>query len=100
MPTYLRLSRFNRDWDRLSAPEQAHFRAALAVFVADLVAGNGPGLRVKKMAGHDLWEMAWRRMAEPLLGWQAGEGRRGAHHLAAGRKPSDTYSDLSDATRL
>jgi hypothetical protein len=61
MPTYLRLPRFNRDWDRLSQQEQARFRAALAVFVADLVAGGRfrPGLRVKKMAGHDIWEMTW-----------------------------------------
>lgn len=61
MPTYLRLPRFNRDWERLSPQEQARFRAALAVFVADLAAGSGfrPGLRVKKMAGHDIWEMTW-----------------------------------------
>jgi hypothetical protein len=61
MPTYLRLPRFNRDWDHLGQREQARFRAALAVFVADLTTGNGfrPGLRVKKMAGHDIWEMTW-----------------------------------------
>ena len=31
------------------------------MFVADLAAGNGfrPGLRVKKMARHDIWEMTW-----------------------------------------
>jgi len=63
MPTYLRLPRFNRDWDRLRRQEQARFRAALALFVADLAAGSGfrPGLRVKKMAGHDIWEMTWAR---------------------------------------
>jgi hypothetical protein len=61
MPTYLRLPRFNRDSGRLSQPEQARFRAALAVFVADLAAGRGfrPGLRARKMAGHDIWEMTW-----------------------------------------
>ncbi len=61
MPTYLRLPRFNRDWNALTAQEQARFRSALAVFVADLAAGKGfrPGLRVKKMAGHDIWEMTW-----------------------------------------
>jgi hypothetical protein len=61
MPTYLRLPRFNRDWERLSPQEQARFRAALAVFAADLAAGSGfrPGLRVQKMAGHDIWEMTW-----------------------------------------
>lgn len=59
MPTYLRLPRFNCDWERLSKADQARFRAALVVFVADLAAGKGfrPGLRVKKMAGHDAWEM-------------------------------------------
>jgi hypothetical protein len=61
MPTYLRLPRFNRDWERLTPQEQVRFRAALAVFVADLAAGSGfrPGLKVKKMAGHDVWEMTW-----------------------------------------
>ncbi|MGH3158594.1 MAG: hypothetical protein ACRDNF_18745 [Streptosporangiaceae bacterium] len=61
MPTYLRLPRFNRDWDRLSEEDRARFRAALVVFVVDLAVGNGfrPGLRVKKMAGHDVWEMIW-----------------------------------------
>ena len=59
MPAYLRLPRFNRDWDTLANQQQVRFRAALALFVADLVAANGfrPGLRVKKMAGHDIWEM-------------------------------------------
>lgn len=67
MPTYLRLPRFNRDWERLRPQEQARFRAALAVFVADLAAGGGfrPGLRVKKMAGHDIWEMTWAPTAAP-----------------------------------
>ncbi|HEY2640877.1 MAG TPA: hypothetical protein VGI66_13470 [Streptosporangiaceae bacterium] len=41
MPTYLRLPRFNRDWEQLSKEEQALFRAALVVFVADLAAGTG-----------------------------------------------------------
>src|SRR5215472_566192 len=61
MPTYLRLPRFNCDWERLSKQDQERFRAALVVFVADLAAGGAfrPGLRVKKMAGHDIWEMTW-----------------------------------------
>ncbi len=42
MPTYLRLQRFNRDRDAMTAAQQqARFRSALAEFVADLVAGNG-----------------------------------------------------------
>lgn len=61
MPTFLRLPRFNQDWKHLTPDEQARFRAAIAVFVADLAAGRGfrPGLRVKKMAGHETWEMTW-----------------------------------------
>jgi hypothetical protein len=61
MPTYLALLRFRRDWERLTPQQQAQFRAALAFFVEDLRKGDGfrPGLRVKKMAGHDVWEMTW-----------------------------------------
>lgn len=61
MPTYLRLPRFNRDWEQLSQQEKARFRTALAVFVADLAAGKGfrPALRVRKMAGHNVREMTW-----------------------------------------
>jgi hypothetical protein len=61
MPTYLRLLRFNRDWARLTAAQQARFRIAVAAFVADLRKGEGfrPGLRVKKMSGFDVWEMTW-----------------------------------------
>jgi hypothetical protein len=74
MPTYLRLPRFNRDWERLSP--RARFRAALAVFVADLTAGSGfrPGLRVQKMAGHDIWEMTWQR---PLGCWPTSARKSG-----------------------
>lgn len=45
----------------VSRQEQASFRAALAVFVADLATGSGfrPGLRVKTMAGHEVWEVTW-----------------------------------------
>jgi hypothetical protein len=61
MPTYLALLRFRRDWERLTPQQQARFRAALAFFVEDLRKGDGfrPGLRVKKVAGHDVWEMTW-----------------------------------------
>jgi hypothetical protein len=61
MPTFLRLPRFNQDYKQLTPGQQARFRAAIAVFAADLAAGRGfrPGLRVKKMAGHDIWEMTW-----------------------------------------
>ena len=33
----------------------------MALFVEDLRKGEGfrPGLRVKKMAGYDVWEMTW-----------------------------------------
>jgi hypothetical protein len=61
MPTYLRLLRFNRDWERLTSAQRARFRLAIAAFVADLRKGEGfrPGLRVKKMSGFDVWEMSW-----------------------------------------
>jgi hypothetical protein len=61
MPTYFRLVRFNNDWDKLSARQQAQFRIALTLFAEDLRKGSGfrPGLRVKKMSGHDVWEMSW-----------------------------------------
>src|SRR5258707_13750195 len=94
MPTYLRLPRFNRDWDRLRRQEQARFRAALALFVADLAAGSGfrPGLRGKKMAGHDIWEMTWARDGRaPFCYGQP--GKDGAVHIilrAGGKPPSLT----------
>src|SRR5580700_9907728 len=61
MPTYFRLVRFNNDWNRLTAQQQARFRVAVALFIEDLRKGEGfrPGLRVKKMADYDVWEMSW-----------------------------------------
>jgi hypothetical protein len=61
MPTYLALLRFRRDWERLAPQQQARFRAALGLIVEDLRKGDGfrSSLRVKKMAGYDVWEMTW-----------------------------------------
>jgi hypothetical protein len=92
MPTYLRLPRFNRDWDRLTPEQQRRFRAALIVFVEDLRKGDGfrPGLRVKTMSGHDIWELSWApdgratfmygapvRGGEPHVAWR----RTGTHNI-------------------
>jgi hypothetical protein len=37
------------------------FQTAVAMFRDDLAKGEGfrPELRVKKMSGHDVWEMTW-----------------------------------------
>src|ERR1700738_852339 len=45
----------------LGPHQQALFRAALALSVEDLRKGEGfrPSLRVKKVAGHDVWELTW-----------------------------------------
>jgi hypothetical protein len=62
MPTYSRLARFIRDFEKLSAEDKVRFVKAVRAFVDDLAAGNGfrAGLRVKKMHGHeDIWELSW-----------------------------------------
>ena len=62
MPTFEPMSAFARDYDKLTSAQQAAFNRAVGVFRDDLAKGDGfrPGLRVKKMAGHDgVWEMTW-----------------------------------------
>jgi hypothetical protein len=62
MPTYAWIALFARDWQKLTRDQQVAFLRAVTVFVADRRAGAGfrPGLRVKKMKGHDnIWEMTW-----------------------------------------
>jgi hypothetical protein len=62
VPTFEWEALFQRDWDTLTDAQRSAFRAAVAIFVADLVAGTGfrKGLRVKKMQGHeDIWELTW-----------------------------------------
>jgi len=61
MPTYMALPRFLREFKKLSDTQQQEFLKAVGDFREDLAAGKGfrPGLRVKKMSGHNVWEMAW-----------------------------------------
>lgn len=62
MPTYAWIALFRRDWEKLTRGRQVAFLRAAAIFVEDLAADAGfrPGLRVKKMRGHEnIWEMTW-----------------------------------------
>jgi len=64
MPTFETLPRFERDWKKLTAQQQATFRKVVSdAFVPDLMAPDRPfrpGLRVRGVASHDgLFEMTW-----------------------------------------
>jgi hypothetical protein len=64
MPTFETLSRFERDWKKLTAQQQASFRKVVTeAFVADLAAPDRPfrpGLGVKGVAAHPgVFEMIW-----------------------------------------
>jgi hypothetical protein len=62
VPTYERLARFNRDYERLTAEERRAFKAAVKKFVADLQGGQGfrKGLRVKGVQGSPgVYELTW-----------------------------------------
>jgi hypothetical protein len=62
LPTYAWLARFARDFDALTAAQQAAFLAAVAQFVQDLQSGGGfrKGLRVKGVQGASgIFEMTW-----------------------------------------
>lgn len=61
MPTYETEPSFRRDFDRLTAQQQALFRVALAKFIDGLRSGHfRPSLRVKGVAGRPgVFEMTW-----------------------------------------
>ena len=64
MPTFETLPRFERDWKKLTAQQQALFRkVVMEVFVPDLAAVERPfrpGLRVKGVTAHPgVFEMTW-----------------------------------------
>ena len=64
MPTFETLPRFERDWKKLTAQQQATFRKVVTeAFVSDLAAPDRPfrpGLRVKGVAAHPgVFEMTW-----------------------------------------
>lgn len=63
MPTYERLPRFAKDWEKLTAAERAQFRTAVREFIDALKAGSGrypPGLRVHRIGStDDVWSLTW-----------------------------------------
>ncbi len=69
MPTYESLAAFGRQWQRLNASQQEAFRRALAVFVADLIGGEGfsPQLRIHKLANTEIWSLTWAKDGRALF---------------------------------
>jgi hypothetical protein len=62
MPTFDKLPRFQKDFDKLSPDNRERFRRAVARFVDDLERGRPfrSGLRVQGIAGaRGLFEMTW-----------------------------------------
>lgn len=62
MPTYERLARFDKDYDKLTPEQKSAFKAAVRKFVEDLERGKGfrKGLRVKGVQGSPgVFEMTW-----------------------------------------
>lgn len=62
MPTHEELTRFLREWAKLTSAERALFSAAIDEMVEDLRTGSGfrAGLRVKSVQGHPgVFEITW-----------------------------------------
>jgi len=61
LPTFERLARFRRDFERLTPEQQRVFLGVVRQFVADLRSGRlRPGLRVKGVrAAPSVFEMTW-----------------------------------------
>jgi mRNA-degrading endonuclease YafQ of YafQ-DinJ toxin-antitoxin module len=69
MPTYESLAAFQRQWEKLDAGQRAAFRRILAVFIANLKAGEGfsPELRVHKLANTEIWSLTWAKDGRALF---------------------------------
>ncbi len=69
MPTYESLAAFGRQWEKLNASQQAAFRCALTVFIANLSAGESlsPQLRVHKLANTEIWSLTWAKDGRALF---------------------------------
>ncbi|MCW2942479.1 MAG: hypothetical protein JWN00_5464 [Actinomycetia bacterium] len=69
MPTYESLAAFQREWEKLDAGQRAAFRRALAVFIANLKAGEGfsPELRVHRLVNTEIWSMTWAKDGRALF---------------------------------
>jgi len=68
MPTYESLAAFQRQWAKLDPAQQAAFRRAVAVFIADLKAGErfSPDLRVHKLVNTEIWSLTWAKDGRAL----------------------------------
>jgi hypothetical protein len=69
MPTYESLAAFQRQWAKLDPAQRAAFRSAVAVFIANLKAGEGfsPELRVHKLVNTEIWSLSWARDGRALF---------------------------------
>jgi len=69
MPTHESLAAFQRQWEKLDAGQRASFRRALAVFIANLKAGEGfrPELRVHQLASTEIWSLTWVKDGRALF---------------------------------
>jgi hypothetical protein len=69
MPAYESLAAFQRQWAKLDAAQRAAFRGAVAVFIANLKAGEGfsPELRVHKLVNTQIWSLTWAKDGRALF---------------------------------
>lgn len=69
MPAYESLAAFQRQWAKLDAAQRAAFRRAVAVFIANLKAGEGfsPELRAHKLVRTEIWSLTWAKDGRALF---------------------------------
>ena len=95
MPTYESLAAFSRQWAKLDAAQQAAFRRAAAVFVANLKAGEGfsPELRTRKLVNTDIWSLTWAKDGRALFRFGT-EITPGQTHMGSNRHHAETYGRM------
>lgn len=82
MPTHEELTRFLREWAKLTPPQQTLFLAAVNEVIEDLRAHRSfrPSLRIEGVQGHPgIFEMTW-----------ANNGRA-TFHYGAEQRPGDAH---------
>ena len=86
MPTYERMPRFRRDFERLTPAQRRAFLAAVAKFVDDLRRGQPrAGLRVKQVQMlPGVYEMTWAPDGRPTF--EYGPERRPGHRHVIWRR--------------
>jgi mRNA-degrading endonuclease YafQ of YafQ-DinJ toxin-antitoxin module len=69
MPTFESLAAFQRQWAKLDTAQRIAFKRALAVFIANLRAGEGfsPELRVHKLVNTEIWSLTWAKDGRALF---------------------------------